>query len=128
MGLTLITLPILAFVLILTPTSATRPPPEAEPATPGFGLPDLGPAGDSFGLPSGIVGGYGSGFGGPNGKSGMVNQPLVCQDKGPCFQKQLTCPAKCFQSFANSGKGYGFGGAAGGCTFDCKNNCIASCA
>ncbi|KAI9121464.1 hypothetical protein K1719_008497 [Acacia pycnantha] len=83
------------------------------------------------GFGDGIVGGgYGAGYGGPNGgysKGGVVRSSVVCKEKGPCFQKKVTCPAKCFSSFSRSGKGYGSGGGGGGCTIDCKKKCTAYC-
>ncbi|TXG47320.1 hypothetical protein EZV62_026614 [Acer yangbiense] len=92
----------------------------------GFDIPGLG-----NGVGNGIVGGgYGSGFGGPNGghsKGGVVRPTVVCKEKGPCYMMKLTCPAKCFTSYSNSGKGYGGGGGGGGCTMDCKKKCIAYC-
>lgn len=83
------------------------------------------------GFADGIVGGgYGSGYGGPNGgysKGGVIRPSVVCKEKGPCFQKKVTCPSKCFSSFSRSGKGYGGGGGGGGCTIDCKKKCTAYC-
>ncbi|KAG8494451.1 hypothetical protein CXB51_011901 [Gossypium anomalum] len=93
---------------------------------PGFGLP-----GFEKGWGNGIVGGgYGAGFGGPTGgysKGGVIRATVVCKEKGPCFNKKLTCPAKCFTYFRRSGKGYGEGGGGGGCTMDCKKKCTAYC-
>ncbi|EEF40908.1 5'-3' exoribonuclease 2 [Ricinus communis] len=90
--------------------------------------------GSGFGIPgygNGIIGGgYGAGFGGPNGgysKGGIIRPTVVCKEKGPCYKKKLTCPAKCFTSYSRSGKGYGGGGGGGGCTMDCKKKCIAYC-
>ncbi|GAA0176745.1 hypothetical protein LIER_29589 [Lithospermum erythrorhizon] len=86
----------------------------------GFNIPGFGPVG----------GGYGAGFGGPKGgygKGGVIRPSMVCKDKGPCYKKKVTCPAKCFSSFSRSGKGYGSGGGGGGCTIDCKKRCVASC-
>ena len=92
----------------------------------GFGVPGFG-----NGIGNGIVGGgYGSGYGGPNGghsKGGIIRPSVVCKQKGPCYMKKLTCPAKCFTSYSRSGKGYGSGGGGGGCTMDCKKKCIAYC-
>lgn len=91
----------------------------------GFNIPGFG---NGFG--NGFGGGYGSGYGGPNGghsKNGIIRSSVVCTEKGPCYQKKLTCPAKCFSSFSHSGKGYGGGGGGGGCTIDCKNKCSAYC-
>lgn len=87
----------------------------------GFGIPGFG---------NGFGGGYGGGFGGPNGgynKGGIVRTTQVCKEKGPCYNKKLTCPAKCFTSYSRSGKGYGGGGGGGGCTIDCKKKCTAYC-
>ncbi|XP_050221146.1 glycine-rich protein 2-like [Mercurialis annua] len=98
----------------------------------GIGGGYFGP-GSGFGIPgfgNGIPGGYGAGYGGPNGgysKGGVIRPSLVCKDKGPCYKKKLTCPAKCFTSYSRSGKGYGGGGGGGGCTMDCKKKCIAYC-
>ncbi|XP_062087324.1 glycine-rich cell wall structural protein 2-like [Humulus lupulus] len=93
---------------------------------PAFNIPGFG-----NGYGSGIIGGgYGSGFGGPSGgrsRNGVVRPTVVCKDKGPCYQKKLTCPAKCFTSYSRSGKGYGGGGGGGGCTMDCKKKCVAYC-
>ncbi|KAK4753241.1 hypothetical protein SAY87_022039 [Trapa incisa] len=87
----------------------------------GFGIPGLG---------NGWGGGYGGGFGGPRGgysKGGIMRPTVVCKEKGPCFRKKLTCPAKCFFSYSHSGKGNGGGGGGGGCTMDCKKKCRAYC-
>ncbi|KAF4386892.1 hypothetical protein CsatB_012028 [Cannabis sativa] len=93
---------------------------------PAFNIPGFG---NGFG--NGIVGGgYGSGYGGPSGghsRNGVVRPTVVCKEKGPCYQKKLTCPAKCFTSYSRSGKGYGGGGGGGGCTMDCKKKCVAYC-
>ncbi|KAL5096612.1 hypothetical protein RYX36_000939 [Vicia faba] len=91
----------------------------------GFNIPGFG---NGFG--NGFGGGYGSGYGGPNGghsKNGIIRPSVTCTEKGPCYQKKLTCPAKCFTSFSHSGKGYGGGGGGGGCTIDCKKKCSAYC-
>lgn len=90
----------------------------------------FGPGG-GFNIP-GLGGGgvYGGGFGGPKGgfgKSGVIRSNVVCKEKGPCLGKKLICPAKCYKSYSSAGKGYGFGGAAGGCTMDCKKKCVAYC-
>lgn len=88
----------------------------------GFGMPGFG---------NGIIGGgYGAGYGGPNGgysKGGIIRPTVVCKERGPCYKKKLTCPAKCFTSYSRSGKGFGAGGGGGGCTMDCKKKCIAYC-
>lgn len=79
---------------------------------------------------NGFGGGYGAGFGGPDGgysKNGEIRQSLVCKEKGPCYGKNVTCPARCFTSFSRSGQNFGAGGGGGGCTVDCKKKCIASC-
>ncbi|KAM1033304.1 hypothetical protein FF1_036812 [Malus domestica] len=92
---------------------------------PGFDIPGFGK-----GFGNGVGGGYGGGYGGPNGgysKGGTVRTSLVCKEKGPCYKKKLTCPAKCFTSYSRSGKGYGGGGGGGGCTIDCKKKCTAYC-
>ncbi|XP_073131956.1 uncharacterized protein [Henckelia pumila] len=83
------------------------------------------------GLPPGFAGGgFGGGYGGPKGgyaKGGVIRPTVVCKDKGPCYKKKLTCPAKCFTSYSHAGKGYGGGGGGGGCTIDCKDKCVAYC-
>nr|DAD23005.1 TPA_asm: hypothetical protein HUJ06_024468 [Nelumbo nucifera] len=87
----------------------------------GFGIPGFG---------NGNGGGYGAGFGGPGGgysKGGIIRPTVVCNDRGPCYKKKLTCPAKCFTSYSHSGKNYGSGGGGGGCTIDCKKKCVAYC-
>ncbi|XP_004293628.1 PREDICTED: glycine-rich protein 2 [Fragaria vesca subsp. vesca] len=89
----------------------------------------FGPGFDIPGFGKGFGGGYGGGYGGPSGgssKGGIVRTTQVCKEKGPCFNKKLTCPAKCFTSYSHSGKGYGGGGGGGGCTIDCKK-CTAYC-
>ncbi|PWA66718.1 glycine-rich protein [Artemisia annua] len=71
---------------------------------PGFDIPGFG----SNWPGNGIGGGYGSGYGGPKGghsKSGVVRPSVVCKEKGPCYKKKLTCPAKCFTAYSGSGKG-----------------------
>ncbi|KAJ6893425.1 heterogeneous nuclear ribonucleoprotein A3 [Populus alba x Populus x berolinensis] len=93
-------------------------------------------SGSGFGIPGfdygwgNVGGGYGGGFGGPKGgssKGGVIKPSVVCKEKGPCYKKKLTCPAKCFTSYSRSGKGYGGGGGGGGCTIDCKKKCVAYC-
>ncbi|XP_010941946.1 uncharacterized protein [Elaeis guineensis] len=105
---------------------------------PGYGGDPRGffkpPGGGRFDIPgfggwSNYGGGYGYGSGGPTGGSGwhgVVQPSVVCSEKGPCYKKKLTCPAKCFTSYSHSGKGYGGGGGGGGCTIDCKK-CVAYC-
>ncbi|KAF8370162.1 hypothetical protein HHK36_031793 [Tetracentron sinense] len=92
----------------------------------GFGIPRVG---SHWG--NGIIGGgYGGGYGGPTGGysySGIIRPTVVCQEKGPCYKKELTCPAKCFTSYSRSGENYGGGGGGGGCTMDCDKKCIAYC-
>ncbi|KAJ6791489.1 cold shock protein-1 precursor [Iris pallida] len=86
----------------------------------GFGVPGWGNAG----------GGYGSGAGGSGGgysRNGVVPPSVVCSEKGPCYKKKLTCPAKCFTSYSRSGRNGGGGGGGGGCTMDCKKKCVAYC-
>ncbi|CAA0306885.1 unnamed protein product [Arabidopsis thaliana] len=82
-----------------------------EPAT-GFILPGSGPGGSY----SELSGGYSKGRG--------VRLTVVCEEKGHCYMKKLTCPAQCFKSLSRKGKGYGGGG--GGCNIDCKK-CVAYC-
>ncbi|RWV98771.1 hypothetical protein GW17_00038366 [Ensete ventricosum] len=102
----------------------------------GSGIPEFGAdpggyfgPGSGFNIP-GFGGGWGAGYGGPTGgysRRGVVRPSVVCSEKGPCYKKRLTCPAKCFSSFSHSGKGYGSGGGGGGCTIDCKKRCVAYC-
>lgn len=90
----------------------------------GFGVPGFENGWGNFG------GGYGGGYGGPSGgysKGGTIRPTVVCKEKGPCYMKKLTCPAKCFTSYSRSGKNYGAGGGGGGCTMDCKKKCTAYC-
>ncbi|XP_074573816.1 uncharacterized protein LOC141830230 [Curcuma longa] len=92
----------------------------------GFNIPGNG---GGFNIP-GMGGGWGAGYGGPSGgysRGGVVRPSVVCSDRGPCYKKRLTCPAKCFSSYSHSGKGYGGGGGGGGCTIDCKKRCVAYC-
>ncbi|CAI0468462.1 unnamed protein product [Linum tenue] len=121
---------LLSILLITTlSTTATRPNPESS----NDGGAAAAAAGGFFGPGTGIPefgGGYGSGFGGPKGgysKSGTYRPSVVCKEKGPCFNKKLRCPAKCFSAYGRSGKGYGSGGGGGGCTMDCKKKCVAYC-
>ncbi|CAL4897423.1 unnamed protein product [Urochloa decumbens] len=89
------------------------------------------------GIPSGGFGGGGGGWGagygsGPGGGGGYAHGGVevpttVCQEKGPCYGKKVTCPKKCFWSFSRSGNGYGVGGGGGSCTVDCKDKCTATC-
>ncbi|GMI91523.1 hypothetical protein HRI_002821600 [Hibiscus trionum] len=82
-----------------------------------FGSLAGGPTGDDFG----------SWAGGPtgDGSTGDGNS-MVCNEKGPCYMKKLTCPAKCFGKVSKSGSGFSASAGAGGCTMDCKT-CTASC-
>lgn len=96
---------------------------------PGNGFDDI--PGFGKGWDKGIVGGgYGGGYGGPKGgygKGGIIRNTVVCKEKGPCHNKKVTCPAKCFSSYSRSGKGFGGGGGGGGCTIDCSKKCIGYC-
>ncbi|CAK7350676.1 unnamed protein product [Dovyalis caffra] len=138
---------LLAFLLVSCSLSiATRPEPDPKKSTKGnptnqnnkAGGHDGGffGSGSGFGMPGfdkgwgNIGGGYGAGFGGPKGgysKGGVVRGSVVCKERGPCYKKKLTCPAKCFSSYSRSGKGYGGGGGGGGCTIDCNKKCVAYC-
>ncbi|XP_072989148.1 uncharacterized protein [Typha latifolia] len=103
----------------------------------GSGVPGFGPdpggffgGGPGFNIPGFGGGGWGAGFGGPGGgyaKGGVVPTSVVCNEKGPCYKKRVTCPAKCFTSYSRSGKNYGAGGGGGGCTIDCKKKCVGYC-
>ncbi|CAL9096960.1 unnamed protein product [Musa acuminata var. zebrina] len=91
---------------------------------PGFGADPGG-----FNMP-GFGGGWGAGYGGWGagyGRDGVAVPSVVCSDWGPCYNKKLTCPAKCFTSYSRYGRGYGGGGGGGGCTIDCKKYCVAYC-
>ncbi|KAJ6364132.1 hypothetical protein OIU76_029131 [Salix suchowensis] len=57
---------------------------------------------------------------------GVMRSSVVCKERGRCYKKKLTCPAKCYTSYSRSGKGFGGGGGGGGCTLDCKK-CVAYC-
>ncbi|KAG6594623.1 hypothetical protein SDJN02_10594, partial [Cucurbita argyrosperma subsp. argyrosperma] len=96
---------------------------------PGNGFDDI--PGFGKGWDKGIIGGgYGGGYGGPKGgygKGGIIRNTVVCKEKGPCYNKKVTCPAKCFSSYSRSGKGFGGGGGGGGCTIDCTKKCIGYC-
>ncbi|KAJ0963352.1 hypothetical protein J5N97_028474 [Dioscorea zingiberensis] len=77
-----------------------------------------------------IGGGYGAGYGGSGGgysRHGVIKPSVVCTERGPCYNKRVTCPAKCFTSYSHSGKNGGGGGGGGGCTIDCKKHCIGYC-
>ncbi|PIN19731.1 hypothetical protein CDL12_07579 [Handroanthus impetiginosus] len=127
---------LLSFFLV-SAAIATRPEPDGSSRNKGGGNDDFGiggflpPVGYNIpGLGPVIGGGYGSGYGGPNGgrsKSGTIRPTVVCKDKGPCYLKKLTCPAKCFSAYGRSGKGFGAGGGGGGCTIDCQKKCTAYC-
>uniref|UniRef100_A0A7N0TJY9 Uncharacterized protein n=1 Tax=Kalanchoe fedtschenkoi TaxID=63787 RepID=A0A7N0TJY9_KALFE len=124
---------ILILILILLLSSLTLStsarPVSASSATPGAGG-FFGPGFDIPGLGNGWAGGYGSGYGSPAGgraKNGVYRPTVVCKEKGPCYKKKVTCPAKCFSSFSRAGKNYGGGGGGGGCTVDCSKKCIAYC-
>ncbi|MQM19578.1 hypothetical protein Taro_052584 [Colocasia esculenta] len=108
------------------------------PDVPGWAAGDPGWGGGRKGTPGfpgggggwgNMGGGWGAGYGSPSGgysRGGIVRPSAVCSEKGPCYKKKLTCPAKCFTSYSRSGKNYGAGGGGGGCTIDCKK-CVAYC-
>ncbi|KAL0914557.1 hypothetical protein M5K25_014914 [Dendrobium thyrsiflorum] len=124
---------LLLALLVATSTSASRNP---DPTAGGFfgpggqfNIPGFGGSGTNNDWGS-LGGGYGGGYGGPSGghnRDGVVRPSVVCSEKGPCLNKRLICPAKCFTSYSSSGKGYGGGGGGGGCTVDCKKKCVAYC-
>lgn len=90
----------------------------------GSNIPGWGDLGGAHG------GGYGGGYGGPGGGysyGGVIRPSVVCTENGPCYEKKLTCPDKCFSSYSQSGSNSGGGGGGGGCTMDCKKKCIAYC-
>ncbi|CAM0905256.1 unnamed protein product [Alopecurus aequalis] len=91
----------------------------------GGGIPEFG-----GGQRSGVSGGWGAGGVGPGGgfaRRGVVQPSMVCAEKGPCNNKRLTCPSRCFSSYSYNGKNSAGGGGSGGCTFDCTARCQASC-
>ncbi|KAG0467190.1 hypothetical protein HPP92_018181 [Vanilla planifolia] len=132
---------LLAAGLAITSTSASRNPDAGGGGIPGdffgtggqFNMPGFPGNGNGWGNPGDGYGsgggGYGAGYGGPSGgytRGGVVRPSLVCSERGLCYKKKLTCPAKCFTSYSRAGKGYGGGGGGGGCSFDCKK-CVAYC-
>ncbi|KAE8714949.1 putative diphosphonucleoside phosphohydrolase [Hibiscus syriacus] len=119
---------ILAILIISASLSAASRPDHFEPLSSSQQKRNKGSK--TNGQNSNNGGGYGAGVGGPSGgysKGGVIRPSVVCKEKGPCFNKKLTCPVKCFTSFSRSGKGYGTGGGGGSCTMDCKKKCIAYC-
>lgn len=132
---------LILFIMLLTVSTSvssrrstsTKPSPSSDGNNKGGGNNDYGGSfgfgpGGGFSIP-GLGGGYGGGYGGPNGgysRNGVIRPTVVCKDRGPCYQKKVTCPAKCFSSFSHAGKGGG-GGGGGGCTIDCKKKCTAYC-
>ncbi|PKA65965.1 hypothetical protein AXF42_Ash010374 [Apostasia shenzhenica] len=118
---------LLAAASVLPCTHAARDP-NPNPSGDFFGnIPGLGGSGNGWGD---FGGGYGGGYGGPSGgyaRGGVIRPSVVCSDRGPCYKKRLTCPARCFTSYSRAGKGYGGGGGGGGCTIDCKKKCVAYC-
>ncbi|CAA6656667.1 unnamed protein product [Spirodela intermedia] len=72
-------------------------------------------------------GGGAFGGAGAGGFGGMMRPSVICSERGPCFRKRVTCPAKCFSSYSRHGKNFGGGGGGGGCTIDCKKRCTAYC-
>ncbi|KAJ0590929.1 hypothetical protein HanIR_Chr04g0202891 [Helianthus annuus] len=126
-------IPFLFIFFLFTLSISTRPDPQTNKPKPnnkkgggdiGSGYFGPGSGGGGFNIPgfgnnwpgSGAAGGYGGGYGGPKGghsKSGVIRPTMVCKDKGPCYKKKLTCPAKCFTAYSRSGKGYGGGGGGG---------------
>ncbi|TVU48785.1 hypothetical protein EJB05_00059, partial [Eragrostis curvula] len=98
----------------------------------GGGIPGFPPGGFYGGVPGNGNGGFGGGGGWGAGYGGYAHggvevPTVVCQEKGPCYGKKVTCPKKCFWSYSRSGNGYGAGGGGGSCTVDCKYKCAASC-
>ncbi|XP_057537852.1 putative glycine-rich cell wall structural protein 1 [Amaranthus tricolor] len=133
---------IISTIFSLTQATRSSPKPKnTKPKGDGGGFGGSGPGDDFFGPGGGygipgfddpgiFGGGYGYGYGSPSGghsKSGTIRPSIVCKEKGPCYNKKLICPAKCFYSFSRAGKGYGGGGGGGGCTMDCKKKCVAYC-
>ncbi|XP_022977844.1 ATP-dependent RNA helicase A-like [Cucurbita maxima] len=116
---------LLLAILLLSPSASLA----AGVFEPGGGFDDI--PGFRKGWDKGIVGGgYGGGYGGPKGgygKGGIIRNTVLCKERGPCYNKKVTCPAKCFSSYSRSGKGFGGGGGGGGCTIDCSKKCIGYC-
>ncbi|XP_038997115.1 uncharacterized protein LOC120121902 [Hibiscus syriacus] len=81
--------------------------------------------GSWFRDPSG--GEYGSWAGDFSGGYDVNSGSVVCNQKGPCYKKKLTCPAKCYASVSRSGKGFSASASGGGCTMDCEKTCTAFC-
>ncbi|XP_078446988.1 uncharacterized protein LOC144715860 [Wolffia australiana] len=104
----------LAAVLLLATVVAARA--IGDPAVAGLGMPDWMPR---FPFPGA--------FPGSGGLAGAWQPSVVCSERGPCFQKRLTCPARCFTSYTRHSKNFAGGGGGGGCTFDCKRSCAAIC-
>uniref|UniRef100_A0A6N2L1P9 Expansin-like EG45 domain-containing protein n=1 Tax=Salix viminalis TaxID=40686 RepID=A0A6N2L1P9_SALVM len=131
---------LLALLLVACSLSiATHPDPDPDPEQSARGKPtnqnsnaggnDGGFFGSGFGIPGydsgwgNMGGGYGGGYGGPKGghsQHGVMRSSVVCKERGRCYKKKLTCPAKCYTSYSRSGKGFGGGGGGGGCTLDCN--------
>ncbi|KAH7673609.1 hypothetical protein IHE45_08G018500 [Dioscorea alata] len=115
-----------------TSKTPTKPGDATAADSSGFGfdfgnIPDF--SGNGWGNYGG-GGGYGSGYGGPGGgysHHGIVKPSVVCTERGPCYKKRVTCPAKCFTSYSHSGKNGGGGGGGGGCSIDCKKHCVGYC-
>lgn len=125
---------VLALFLAIAPPAVLSARPDAKSSGAGYFGPGGGFGIPGFGFPPGfggiVGGGYGGGYSGPGGgysRSGVFRPTVVCNVKGPCYKRRLTCPAKCFKSYSSSGKNYGGGGGGGGCTMDCTKKCIAYC-
>ncbi|XP_039131225.1 glycine-rich protein DOT1-like [Dioscorea cayenensis subsp. rotundata] len=117
-------------------TTTTKPGDTTAADSSGFGfdfgnIPDFSGNGwSNYGGGGNYGGGYGSGYGGPGGgysHHGVVRPSVVCTERGPCYKKRVTCPAKCFTSYSHSGKNGGGGGGGGGCSIDCKKHCVGYC-
>ncbi|KAJ8761664.1 hypothetical protein K2173_004440 [Erythroxylum novogranatense] len=65
----------------------------------GFGIPGLKKGGVTLPLAMVVlpVAGY--------PRCGVIRPTVAFKEKGPCYNKKLTCPAKCFGSYSRSGKG-----------------------
>ncbi|GLJ33601.1 hypothetical protein SUGI_0675560 [Cryptomeria japonica] len=110
--------------LVFVGCSRTTPAKTGSPPTSGGGN-DFG-FGVGYGVP-GIPSNWGGVVGGVVGGGGVSRPSVVCSEKGPCYQKKLTCPSKCFKSGGKWGPRGGGGGGGGGCTLDCKKKCRAYC-
>eukprot|EP00252_Welwitschia_mirabilis_P017298 TRINITY_DN38347_c0_g1_i1.p1 TRINITY_DN38347_c0_g1~~TRINITY_DN38347_c0_g1_i1.p1 ORF type:complete len:155 (-),score=9.81 TRINITY_DN38347_c0_g1_i1:260-724(-) len=95
----------------------------------GGGIPGFGNSGGIPGVVGNVPGVAGNGwpFAGPPPLDSGFAPSFVCTDRGPCYNKRLTCPSRCFKYSGRVGSHGGGGGGGGGCSFDCKHSCRAFC-